>query len=257
MTDYEKLKRDIDKALGIDLTSYKDQQMRRRINQWIERHRLNSYDQLIATLNKDQDHRQKFKEYLTINTSNFFRDTRVFDDIRDKVLPQISQRNRPRIWSAGASIGAEIYSIAILMNEAKFTPSLLLATDLDEMILGKAQAGEYLSNQIAGADPVYLEKYFSKKGNDRWVIDESIRKQVVFKKHDLLRSTYERNFDLILCRNVFIYFTSETQQRLITNFVQSLKPSGFFIVGSAEQIMDPTKHGLQRVSYCIYQKTLQ
>ncbi|NMB19311.1 MAG: protein-glutamate O-methyltransferase CheR [Firmicutes bacterium] len=255
MVDYEKLKRDIDRTLGIDLTSYKDQQMRRRINQWIERHRLNSYNQLVDTLKTDPAHRQKFTEYLTINTSNFFRDARVFEVIKSEVLPSISQRNRPRIWSAGASIGAEIYSIAILMNEAKFTPSLLLATDLDEPILEKAKVGEYLSNQVAGTSPEYLAKYFTKKGNDRWVIHESIKENVVFKKHDLLRDSYERNFDLILCRNVFIYFTSETQHRLIANFVDSLKPNGFFIVGSAEQIMDPAKFGLERFSYCIYQKT--
>lgn len=256
MVDYEKLKRDIDKTLGIDLTSYKDQQMRRRINQWIERYQLQSYNQLVDTLKMDQEHRQKFTEYLTINTSNFFRDARVFEVIKDEVLPRISRGKRPRIWSAGASIGAEIYSIAILMNEARFTPSLLLATDLDESVLAKAKAGEYLANQIAGTSPQYLEKYFARKGNDRWVIHENIKKEVVFKKHDLLRDRYERNFDLILCRNVFIYFTSETQHRLIANFVESLNPSGYFIVGSAEQIMDPAKHGLERVSYCIYQKTL-
>lgn len=255
MVDYERLKLDIYKTLGIDLAAYKDQQMRRRINQWVERHRLATYNQLVDTLEKDLDHREKFKEYLTINTSNFFRDTRVFDAIRDTVLPEISRLNRPRIWSAGASIGAEIYSIAILMNEAKYTPGLLLATDLDEAVLEKAKAGVYLPNQIAGTSPEYLEKYFTKKANGDWVIGENIKKQVVFKKHDLLRGAYERNFDLILCRNVFIYFTSETQKRLIANFVQSLKPQGFFIVGSAEQIMDPVSHGLRRVSYCIYQKT--
>lgn len=256
MVDYEKLKRDINQILGIDLTAYKDQQMRRRINQWVERHQLNSYNQLVETLDKDLEHREKFTGYLTINTSNFFRDTKVFDVIEEKVLPEISRGNRPRIWSAGASIGAEIYSITILMNEARFTPSLLLATDLDETALEKAKAGVYLPNQTAGTPQKYLDKYFTKKSNGDWIIDESIKKQVIFKKHDLLRSVYERDFDLILCRNVFIYFTSETQKRLINSFVQSLKPSGFFIVGSAEQIMDPASYGLQRVSYCIYKKTL-
>ena len=256
MVDYEKLKQDINRKLGIDLTAYKDQQMRRRINQWVERYELKSYNGLVDTLDKDLEHREKFTNYLTINTSNFFRDTKVFDVIEGKVLPKISQRNRPRIWSAGASIGAEIYSITILMNEARAASSLLLATDLDETALEKAKAGVYLPNQIVGTPPKYLDKYFTKTSKGNYIIDESIKKQVVFKQHDLLRDAYERNFDLILCRNVFIYFTSETQKRLITSFVQSLKPSGFFIVGSAEQIMDPASYGLQRVSYCIYKKTV-
>lgn len=254
MGDYEQLKRDIHKKLGINLTAYKEQQMRRRINQWVERHQLKTYNQLLATLDTDLEHKQKFTDYLTINTSSFFRDTKVFDVIEKKVLPEISRGKRPRIWSAGASIGAEVYSIAMLMNEAGYRPALLLATDLDDSALAKAKEGVYLSNHVAGTDPKYLGKYFTQNSNGQWVIDESIKKQVVFRKHDLLRSAYERDFDLILCRNVFIYFTSETQQRLIRNFVQSLKPAGFFIVGSAEQIMDPASFGLERFSYCIYRK---
>lgn len=255
MNDYEKLQRDVQKILGIDLTAYKEQQMRRRINQWLDRHRLSSYDELIRTIQKDADHRDKFVEYLTINTSSFFRDKRVFDVIEQLVLPQISRQRRPRIWSAGASIGAEVYSIAMLMKEAKFTPGLLLATDLDEAVLEKAKAGIYMPSQLAGLDAKYLTKYFHKLDNGSMAMAESIRSMVVFKQHDLLKDPYERNFDLILCRNVFIYFTSETQKRLIANFVQSLNPSGYFIVGSAEQIMDPASFGLQRVSYCIYQKS--
>lgn len=254
MTDYEKLKQDIKKVLGIDLTAYKDQQMRRRINQWIERHNLISYAQLVDTLHREQEHKDKFTEYLTINTSSFFRDTKVFDVIEKQILPEIGGRLRPRIWSAGASIGAEIYSIAILMNEAKYTPGLLLATDLDAVVLRKAKAGVYLPNQVAGMEQEYLSKYFDRRSDGNWALHESIKNRVVFKRHDLLKDPYERNFDLILCRNVFIYFTSETQRRLIRDFVKSLKPSGYFIVGSAEQIMDPASYGLQRVSYCIYRK---
>lgn len=255
MRDYEKLKKDINATLGIDLTAYKEQQMRRRINQWLDRHNLVSYNELVATIERDVEHRDKFTEYLTINTSNFFRDKKVFDVIASDVLPAISRGNRPRIWSAGASIGAEIYSIAILMHEAGFQPSLLLATDLDESILKKAKSGKYLPNQVTGMDSKYMTKYFIETKDGNFLLDEGIKGQVVFKQHDLLKDPYEKNFDLILCRNVFIYFTSETQKRLIANFVQSLNPGGYFIVGSAEQIMDPASYGLERYSYCIYRKS--
>jgi chemotaxis protein methyltransferase CheR len=80
---------------------------------------------------------------------------------------------------------------------------------------------------------------------------------VSFARHDLLRDPYPKPFDLILCRNVFIYFTADTQQRLIRSFVSSLRPGGFFVVGSAEHIMDPDAFGLERVSYCIYAKSQQ
>lgn len=255
-TNYEKLKKDIQGTLNIDLNAYKEQQMRRRINQWLERYHITGYDNLVNRIKVDQEHREKFVEYLTINTSSFFRDQNVFKSIEQHVLPAIGGGgNRPRIWSAGASIGAEIYSIAILLNELRYTASLLLATDLDEPILEKAKVGVYLANQVAGIDPNFLSRYFTKTTTSTWAITENLKKQVTFRQHDLLKDAYERNFDLILCRNVFIYFTSETQKRLITNFVQSLKPAGYFVVGSAEQIMDPISFGLQRVSYCIYQKT--
>jgi len=121
-------------------------------------------------------------------------------------------------------------------------------------VLQKAKAGIYLPSQVDGLDPKYLNKYFTQLENGNWAIADSIKGMVVFKQHDLLKDPYERNFDLILCRNVFIYFTSTTQKRLITSFVQSLNPGGYFIVGSAEQIMDPASFGLERVSYCIYRK---
>jgi chemotaxis protein methyltransferase CheR len=87
-------------------------------------------------------------------------------------------------------------------------------------------------------------------------ISEELKRRIVFQQHDLLKDPYQTGFDLILCRNVFIYFTSETQKRLTARFVQSLKPGGYFIVGSAEQIVDPASFQLDRVSYCIYQKKL-
>lgn len=254
MLDYERLKDGIKTKLGIDLHSYKEQQMRRRINQWLDRHSLISYQQLLAVLKEDPTHRAKFMEYLTINTSNFFRDAAVFMNIEKEVLPAISTNNRPRIWSAGASFGAEIYSIAMLMAEYNYRASLLLATDIDEVTLDRAREGVYQPSQLTGIEQKYLAEYFIDLGEGRMAIHDGIKDSVVFQQHDLLKDPYQFGFDLILCRNVFIYFTSDTQRRLINKFVQSLKPDGYFIVGSAEQIMDPASYRLRRVSYCIYQK---
>ncbi len=140
------------------------------------------------------------------------------------------------------------------MAEYKYKASLLLATDIDEATLQRAKDGIYQPSQLTGIEEKYLRKYFIELDAGRRTILEEIKNQVVFQQHDLLKDRYQTNFDLILCRNVFIYFTSETQQRLINQFVQSLKPHGYFIVGSAEQIMNPAYYRLRRVSYCIYQK---
>lgn len=256
MLDYEELKDQVKEKLGIDLHAYKEQQMRRRINQWLERHSFPSYGELLEKLDQDQDHKAKFTKYLTINTSNFFRDTGVFQVIEGEVLPAISRGNRPKIWSAGASIGAEVYSIAMLMREYSFTPGLLLATDLDQVALEKAKTGSYLQNQVAGVPEQYLNKYFRRSKEGSFTINKTLKDQVIFQRHDLLRDPFQGGFELILCRNVFIYLTSETQKRLVEKFVKSLRPKGYFIVGSAEQIMDPSSFGLRRVSYCIYQNNL-
>jgi len=256
MHNYEGLKNGIKSQLGIDLHSYKEQQMRRRINQWLDRHSLKSYNQLLDVLRSDEEHRAKFLQYLTINTSNFFRDSSVFTNIEKQVLPAISTHNRPKIWSAGASFGAEIYSIAMLLAEYNYFPQLLLATDIDEAMLEQGRNGIFQPSQLTGLTQKYLEKHFTDLGDGRMAISEELKRRIVFQQHDLLKDPYQTGFDLILCRNVFIYFTSETQKRLTARFVQSLKPGGYFIVGSAEQIVDPASFQLDRVSYCIYQKKL-
>ena len=211
---------DINRTLGIDLNAYKEQQMRRRITQWLNRYDLSSFDQLISKIKTDPEHKSRFMEYLTINTSHFFRDSSVFSAIDQIVVPDITRQNRkPRIWSAGASIGAEIYSIAIMLMEKGAVARELLATDLDQAILAKAEAGVYHENQISNVDPVLLNKYFTRQDSNIYVIHESIRKQVTFRQHDLLKDPYPSGFDLILCRNVFIYFTAETQKRLINRWI--------------------------------------
>lgn len=252
--DYEFLKRRIYDVLGIDLHSYKEQQMRRRIDQWLARYDLEDYAQLVDRIKTDTEHREKFTKYLTINTSQFFRDLGVFNDIENIVLPRITAGGkRPRIWSAGASIGAEIYSIALLLQKKNQRAQQLLATDIDEVILGRAQEGRYSSHEVQNVPADLIGQYFTKDGT-QLVISDQIRALVTFRKHDMLRDPFPKPFDLILCRNVFIYFTAETQERLIHKFVDSLAPGGFFIVGSAEHIMDPSRFGLQRESYCIYSK---
>jgi len=254
--DYELFKRQLFQVLGIDLNSYKEQQMRRRINQWLARHSLEDYAALIERVRVDAEHRSKFAKYLTINTSQFFRDQGVFEHISSEVLPAVTAGGSlPRIWSAGCSIGAEIYSIAILLDTMGRRPKELLATDIDEVVLARAEHGWFSESEISNVPPELRSAYFSKSGNV-WVVSDRIRRMVRFARHDLLQDPYPHPFDLILCRNVFIYFTADTQQRLIRSFVEALRPGGYFVVGSAEHIMEPHAYGLQRVSYCIYAKTV-
>lgn len=252
--DYNLFKHEFNGIIGIDLNSYKEQQMQRRILQWITRHDHDGFFGLIQFLKKDQEHLSDFLDYLTINTSHFFRDQSVFTEIADNILPAITRNNRPTIWSAGCSIGAEIYSIVMLLKTLGVEAKEYLATDLDEMVIVKARAGIYSKNQINLVPPDLLKKHFTITDNDQYRISDKVKQKVRFKKHNLLTDQYKKGYDLIMCRNVFIYFTTEIQKELTVKFVDSLKNGGYLIVGSAEQIMNPSQFGLTRVSYCIYQK---
>lgn len=251
--EYGAFKKEIRSIIGVDLDSYKEQQMQRRIRQWVARHRLETLNGLVDTLRQDPLHKRQFLDYLTINTSHFFRDKNVFQYLSERLLPEICARRRAKIWSAGCSIGAEAYSLVMILLEAGLNFQPILATDLDEGVLAKAREGLYQESQLAALPQGYRRKYFTPVGGSLKIASE-VQKQVRFSRHNLLEDRFSNGFDLIMCRNVFIYFTTDVQRVLITNFVRSLNPGGFFVVGSAEQIMNPAVFGIRRVTYCVYQK---
>lgn len=254
--DFEEFKRQLKVLSGLDLNHYKQQQMQRRINQWLVRVGAKDYAEFLKRMREDKDALQQFLEYLTINTSQFYRDVQVFDRIRSEVLPDLlTTSRRLRIWSAGASVGAEIYTIAILLTE--LSPQRrhsLLATDIDQQALEKAKAGVYTPNYLTTMPKELVAKYFTVDEKSNYVLSEDVKRMVTFKQHNLLTDSFGSGYDLILCRNVFIYFTQETQAELTARFAEALRPGGYFIVGSAETLARPEEYGLVRKSYCIYQK---
>lgn len=253
--DYEVFKERLRDTIGLDLNRYKQQQMQRRIKQWLARVGVSTYEEYLQLLQTDGAERSRFTEYLTINTSQFYRDKAVFQQIEESVLPGLLRRfRRLRIWSAGCSIGAEIYTIAMILQELSGDRRhTLIGTDFDVGALSKARAGVYAEDLLANLPSRYVKKYFSRQGKF-WQITDEIRQQVRFRKHNLLEDPFDTGFHLILCRNVFIYFTPETQAALTEQFARSLVAGGIFVIGSAENVMSPEKAHLKRISYCIYEK---
>lgn len=253
--DYEVFKRKLKDTIGLDLNHYKQQQMQRRINQWLDRVGAANYGEYIKILQSDPVERGKFTEYLTINTSQFYRDVVVFKEIEKRILPELVQQHRRlKVWSAGCSTGPEIYTVAMLLEE--LTPGrrhFLLGTDFDTGALAKADEAVYTENLLSNLPAKYKNKYFTQEGR-MWRLSDSIKGLVRFQRQNLLEDPFGKGFHLILCRNVFIYFTPETQAFLTRKFSESLIPGGIFIVGSAENLLDPESAQLQRISYCIYQR---
>lgn len=239
----------------IDLSAYKRPQMERRINSFMRTANATDYAAFIKLLQSDRGLYQRFIEHLTINVSEFFRNKNHWDILESQVLPQLlAEKKSLRLWSAGCSTGEEPYSLAIMMKE-RFPGKIerILATDLDEEVLAKAKIGLYNAKSLVAANPGIKEKYFQQEGGFYRVKDE-IKKEVQFKQHDLLKDIYPDSMDLILCRNVVIYFTEETKEKLYKKFVTALRPGGVMFIGSTEQIFQAREIGLKSIATFFYQK---
>ncbi|MGE5403630.1 MAG: CheR family methyltransferase [Candidatus Saccharibacteria bacterium] len=198
---------------------------------------------------------QRFIEHLTINVSEFFRNKNHWDILEQQIIPMLLADKRSlRLWSAGCSTGEEPYSLAIMLKD-RFTgkQEAILATDIDEEVLSKAKIGLYNAKSLVAVDERIKEHYFHQEGGFYRVKDE-IKKEVNFRQHDLLKDVYPDKMDLILCRNVVIYFTEETKERLYQKFVNSLRPGGVIFIGSTEQIFQAREIGLKSIATFFYQK---
>ncbi|MBR5162943.1 MAG: protein-glutamate O-methyltransferase CheR, partial [Schwartzia sp.] len=209
--DWAEFKKKLKAKTEIDLDLYKEAQMKRRISNLVTRGGFDSFVTFFDHVAKDKEEFAAFIEYLTINVSEFFRTPDKFGKLETEVIPELLKRSPTlNIWSAGCSIGAEVYSLTMILKD--LTPGKkhrLLATDLDIEIIAKAKAGIYTDNELKALDPKRKEKYFTKTSDGRFAIKDEIKQCVEFKRHNLLKDPFEKNFDLILCRNVVIYFTEE------------------------------------------------
>lgn len=193
---------------------------------------------------------------MTINVSEFYRDPEQFEVLKSRVLPGLLRRSsRLNIWSAGCSIGAEAYSIAMMLEE--LTPGRrhqIVATDIDQEVLFRARAGgPYSANELNSLEKKLLFKHFARDG-DRYVLDEEMRKRVQFRRHDLLRDSFGQNLDLIICRNVVIYFADEPKDQLNRRFVGALKDGGVLFIGATEALLGAKDLKLTRLFPAFYQK---
>ena len=261
MTDqeYTYLQNTIRRLTNIDLGSYKSQQMRRRLDGFIARSSPGGVALFCKLLERDAEVLRKLKDFLTINVSEFFRDFSQFNLLRTQILPQLLRRSSDlNIWSAGCSIGAEAYSIAITLKEiAPGRNHRILATDLDSQILKKAIAGgPYSQTELANVDKIRLRRHFV-TGDRGYMVSEEVKKIVEFRQQNLLVGNFEHAFDLILCRNVMIYFSDEAKSQLHERFYRSLKENGVLFLGGTEGLGDANRLGLTRLHNSIYQKSVQ
>lgn len=262
MEGWPEFKAAILKRTGIDLSAYKERQMLRRITTLMTSHGISDFASYLRLLGKDQAAYHEFLEHITINVSEFFRNPERFAELKERFLPELLARAggaagggyQLKTWSAGCAAGEEAYSLAILLLEAAPGRSLpVLATDIDANALREAEAGRYPAARLKNVPPDVLERYFTREG-DLYIVRPALRARVHFRRHDLLRDPYEENFDLILCRNVVIYFTEEAKEKLYARFARALRPGGILFTGSTEQIFQPQRYGLRSVAPFFYER---
>ncbi|WP_061994922.1 protein-glutamate O-methyltransferase CheR [Clostridium sp. ATCC 25772] len=252
--DFKPLEIWVKRELQIDLTAYKSNQLHRRIQSLMTRVGASSIEEYITMLKTDKIQREKFLDYLTINVTEFFRNPEIFDEFKDVIKNNLNYKSPLKIWSAACSLGAEPYSLAMILDD--ISPGVnhkIIATDIDNNILNKAKKGEYTSLEIKNVPSQLLKKYF--KSHDKsYVIDNKLKKMITFKKHDLILENYESNFDIIICRNVVIYFNQDIKDRIYDKFSRSLKKGGILFVGATESIYNYKAFNFEKVSTFIYRK---
>lgn len=253
--DYQQFILKIKIKTGIDLSLYKEAQMKRRLTSLYEKKGYLSFREFYNDLNRNPQLLNEFLDRMTINVSEFYRNYKRWQVLENKILPNILQANRrPKIWSAACSTGEEAYTIAMIMSgHIPLSDIHILATDIDENALKSAKNGQYLEKSLTEVPENIKRKFFHKSGNTYVVADE-IKKTVSFKKHNLLAEPFEGQFDLIVCRNVLIYFTEEAKNLLYKKFSSALRKNGIFFVGSTEQIFNPSLYQLETEDTFFYRK---
>ena len=254
--DYEGFKAAVLRMTGIDLSAYKEKQMRRRIDTLINKHKIVGYEEFLSALKSDKQLFEEFVNYLTINVSEFYRNPDLWKVLENDVLPVVfSKTKTPKIWSAACSTGDEPYSLVMLLNQfLPFSQIHIIATDIDKQVLETARFGLYNEKSLKGLPEGFIQKYFTKINDSSFQIRPEVKNCVEFKQHNLLKDSYPSGCDLIVCRNVLIYFTEEAKLEIFQKFNNSLCSQGFLFVGSTEQIIQPAEVGFKTFRSFFYRK---
>lgn len=255
LPDYTAFIGNIKKKTGIDLSFYKEAQMKRRLTSLYEKKGFRNFNEFYKSIHSDKEMLEEFLDRMTINVSEFYRNAQRWDVLEQVIFPRLLAANkRLKIWSAACSTGEEPYSLAmVLSSHVPIRDISILATDLDIGAIERAKLALYPERALKEVPPNIVGKYFVNEGMYYQVKDE-IKNTVRFQQHNLLDDRYDTGYDLIVCRNVMIYFTEEGKDQIYRNFAKSLKSGGILFVGSTEQIFNPSKYELESVETFFYKK---
>jgi chemotaxis protein methyltransferase CheR len=221
----------------------------------MRKYKITSFLKYLDFLDKNDDKSKEFVDKLTINVTEFFRNPEKWKEFESKYFPYLYSRNsRLKIFSAGCSSGEEPYTMAIILDRLGYTNARITARDLDLKVLAKARQGIYDVKALVNVDPKTKENYFRKIDDKTYQVVPKLKAYINFGQINLLQDRFDKNFDLIVCRNVVIYFNQESKDLLYRKFFDSLKPGGLLFVGSTERIFNYKDIGFQLKAPFIYIK---
>jgi len=249
---------------GINLTK-KRSLIESRMNNYLFQQGFDSYSSYFeyAFNDKSGQETSQLLNLLTTNFSYFMREWEHFQYFRDRVLPEMKQKIRDndfRIWSAGCSTGQEPYTLAMIISDFKeqngiHWDSKVLATDISLRALTVAQRGVYEEESLQNLPKIWRQSYFHKVQTDNWAINESLQKEVIFRRFNLMEEAFpfRKQFHVIFCRNVMIYFDTATRNKLVNKFYEMTCPGGYLFIGQSESLnRNDTKY--KYLSPSVYQK---
>lgn len=257
--DYEPFVAFLRRHVGLDLDQYKRRQMERRIRAFAQRRDITDLRAYAEVLRSDPDETNGLLDRITINVSQLFRNPEQWVRLERDIVPDLAATGggRIRAWSAGCSFGAEAFSLAATVRHAVADTRLeIRASDIDRRILAAAGRGEFSADDARTAPAELLERYFERRADGGWTAGRELLRAVEFHREDLLATTPRPgSFDLVLCRNVVIYFTPEAREDVHARLARSLRPGGYLVIGSTERVAQPLDElGLELAWPFVYRK---
>ncbi len=251
--ELEALINDVYEYYGFDFGSYSRASLKRRVNRVFYLDGFNHFHEFLSKVRRDPEYCKRMIDEITVNVTEMFRDPSFYTVLRNDILPLLGTKPFIRIWHAGCSTGEEVFSMAIMLKEAGLLhKSLLYATDINATVLETAKSGifplrmikDYADNyRDSGGQEDFSDYYIANYGFAKF--NEELSEKMVFSQHNLVSDNSFNEFDLIMCRNVLIYFDNNLQKRVINLFDDSLSMLGFLALGTKETI----KYSISQTKY--------
>lgn len=245
--DYKAFRIFLEDASGIVLGENKQYLVTSRLTRLMAEHEILNFGNLMSRMKADGKLRQSIMDAMTTNETSWFRDVYPFDILKEKLLPEIAQTQprQIRIWSAACSTGQEPYSLSMMVQEYLMSkPGSLpanavqiIGTDISPRVLEIAKSGRYEGVAVSRGLPQERQSRFFRETSSGWEVGEDIKQRVTFRELNLMQNySLMGRFDIIYCRNVLIYFSTELKRDILSRMAKCLNPGGYLVLGGSESI---------------------